>query len=90
MIANYVKDFARWASIPSARFYSHQIPAEFLFEQPGNLRLQTSASPLETAFTEVERLKKGTPAWKDAEFHEKWKPVEQRAKRVRETRGYLR
>ena len=35
---------------------------------------------LETAFTEVERLKKGTSAWKDAEFHEKWKPVEQRAK----------
>src|SRR5207248_92748 len=52
MIANYVKDFARWASIPAARFYSHQIPAEFLFEQPGNLRLETSASPLETAFTD--------------------------------------
>src|SRR5439155_773786 len=36
--------------IPSTRFYSHQIPAEFLFEQPRNIRLGTSASPLETAF----------------------------------------
>jgi hypothetical protein len=59
MIAGYVRDFARWVTtsaarssftIPATRFYSHQIPAEFLFEQPENIRLSTSASPLETAF----------------------------------------
>jgi hypothetical protein len=60
MIAGYVRDFARWVTtsaapgsgftIPSNRFYSHQIPAEFLFEQPDNIRLYTSASPLESAF----------------------------------------
>jgi hypothetical protein len=60
MVANYVRDFAQWVTtsaapqssftIPAARFYSHQIPAEFLFEQPDNIRIYTSASPLETAF----------------------------------------
>jgi len=50
MIANYVKDFAQWVAVPAARFYSHQIPADFLFEKRDSLRLDTSASPLETAF----------------------------------------
>jgi hypothetical protein len=45
---------------------------------------------LETAFTEVERLKKCTQSWKEREFREKWMPVEQRAKRIRETRAYIR
>ena len=54
MIVNYVRDFARWMTasppISSDRFYSHQIPADFLFGQRNDVRLQTSASPVETAF----------------------------------------
>ncbi len=61
MIGNYVHDFAQWItttpsgktngfSIPADRFYSHQIPAEFLFEQADNVRVYTSASSLDTAF----------------------------------------
>ncbi|HLQ76797.1 MAG TPA: hypothetical protein VK210_05550 [Terriglobia bacterium] len=59
LVANYVLDFANWVmttpgkqtafKIPAARFYSHQIPADFLFEQPDNLRLITSASPVQSA-----------------------------------------
>jgi hypothetical protein len=60
-VANYVRDFATWMTtspatlagfnVPAARFYSHQIPADFLFQQKDSLRLKSSASPLETAFT---------------------------------------
>jgi len=59
-VANWVRDFAYWITtspdpatgytIPPARYYSHQIPADYLFGKPDNLRLQTSASPVETAF----------------------------------------
>jgi len=58
MVGNYVRDFARWATtapgengftIPTQRYYSHQIPADYLFEQSDNIRLLTSASPAETA-----------------------------------------
>lgn len=59
MVGNYVRDFARWVTtapspsgfkIPSDRYYSHQIPADYLFEQPDNIRLRTSASPAESGF----------------------------------------
>lgn len=59
MVGNYVRDFAQWVTtapgkngftIPSQRYYSHQIPADYLFEHPDNIRLRTSASPVETAF----------------------------------------
>lgn len=64
VIANYERDFATWMTstpaaspttagsfrIPASHFYSHQIPADFLFEQKGGLRLKTSASPAHTAF----------------------------------------
>jgi hypothetical protein len=59
VIANYVKDFAVWMTtspdpvtkrtIPANRFYSHQIPADFLFGDPKNVRLKTSASYADTA-----------------------------------------
>lgn len=58
-IANYVRDFATWITtspdtetrrtVPANRFYSHQIPADFLFGDSNSLRLKTSASYLETA-----------------------------------------
>lgn len=60
VISNYVRDFASWMTtspapgstftIPPSRFYSHQIPADFLFGQNKNPRLDSSASPLDTAF----------------------------------------
>jgi len=59
IVGNYVRDFAEWVTtapgdngftIPTQRYYSHQIPADYLFEQPDNIRLLTSASPVETAF----------------------------------------
>jgi hypothetical protein len=60
VIADYVHDFASWITsaqprgqsfhIPASRFYSHQIPADYLFGDPNNLRLKTSASYLDTAF----------------------------------------
>jgi hypothetical protein len=59
-IANWVSDFATWITtspdtstgftIPASRYYTHQIPAEFLFGRPDNVRLKTSASALRTAF----------------------------------------
>jgi len=59
VIANYVHDFASWMTtspapdsaftIPASRFYSHQIPADFLFGQKKNQRLESSASPATTA-----------------------------------------
>ena len=59
-VANYVRDFASWITtapaqasaftVPPSRFYSHQIPGDFLFGQSRNSRLDSSASPLETAF----------------------------------------
>jgi hypothetical protein len=59
-IANYERDFASWITsspspdgkfrVPASHFYSHQIPADFLFEQKDGLRLRTSASPARTAF----------------------------------------
>jgi len=59
VIANYVRDFASWITtspapkstftIPRSRFYSHQIPADFLFGQKKSQRLESSASPAETA-----------------------------------------
>lgn len=54
VIAAYLRDFAKWITadsrIPASRFYTHQIPAEFLFEGRNPLRRETSASLLETAF----------------------------------------
>jgi hypothetical protein len=59
VISNYVRDFATWITtspdpatkrtIPANRFYSHQIPADFLFGDPKSLRLKTSASYADTA-----------------------------------------
>jgi hypothetical protein len=59
-VANYERDFATWITsspspggnfrVPASHFYSHQIPADFLFEQKDGLRLKTSASPVHTAF----------------------------------------
>lgn len=58
-LANWVRDFATWittsdgktaVTIPPSRYYTHQIPADFLFGKPDNPRLQTSASALRTAF----------------------------------------
>ena len=60
VIANYVRDFASWITtspasgsrftVPASRFYSHQIPADFLFGQENDQRLKSSASPVRTAF----------------------------------------
>jgi hypothetical protein len=61
MVNNYVRDFAKWVTtspdptgftIPPDRYYSHQIPADYLFEQKDDIRLRTSASPVETGFIE--------------------------------------
>jgi hypothetical protein len=59
-IGNYVRDFASWITtspapnstftVPPSHFYSHQIPADFLFGQKKNQRLESSASPASTAF----------------------------------------
>jgi hypothetical protein len=59
-IANYERDFASWITsspasignfkVPASHFYSHQIPADFLFSEKDGLRLKTSASPIATAF----------------------------------------
>ena len=54
VVANYLRDFATWVTldsrIPPSRFYTHQIPADYLFGGKDPARLETSASPLETAF----------------------------------------
>jgi hypothetical protein len=61
VIGNYVRDFASWITtsyassgirfrVPASRFYSHQIPADYLFGSQDSLRLRTSASPVRTAF----------------------------------------
>jgi hypothetical protein len=59
IVSNYVRDFAQWVTtspgptgftIPADRYYSHQIPADYLFEQANDFRLRTSASPVETGF----------------------------------------
>jgi hypothetical protein len=57
-IRNWVHDFAVWMTttpdpesgftIPASRFYTHQIPADFIFGQKDNRRLRTSASYVET------------------------------------------
>jgi len=57
MVSNFVRDAARWASeegIPPEKWFSHQIPADYLFgttpaNPPLNARYYTSASPLWTA-----------------------------------------
>ena len=59
VIANYVRDFATWITtspdpvsqrtVPATRFYSHQIPADFLFGDNNSVRLKTSASFADTA-----------------------------------------
>lgn len=59
VIAHYVQDFAAWITtaadpstgftIPAERYYSHQIPGDYIFGQRDSLRLKTSASFLETA-----------------------------------------
>lgn len=57
MVGNYVRDFAKWVTtasspagftIPGDRYFSHQIPADYLFDQRDSARLYTSASPAET------------------------------------------
>ena len=54
VIANYLRDFGAWITddsrIPASRFYTHQIPADYVFAGKNGFRLETSASPLETAF----------------------------------------
>jgi len=54
VVSNFVRDFAVWITdgsrIPPSRFYTHQIPADYLFGGKDPARLATSASPLETAF----------------------------------------
>jgi hypothetical protein len=54
VVSNFVHDFAGWVTdgsrIPPSRFYTHQIPADYLFGGRDVVRLETSASPLETAF----------------------------------------
>ena len=53
VVRNYLRDFGEWITdgsrIPPSRFYTHQIPAEYLFGGRDTRRLATSASPLETA-----------------------------------------
>ncbi len=56
MIQNYLSDFSRWITadsrVPASRMYTHQIPGDFLFGGKDRRRLETSASPLETAFNQ--------------------------------------
>jgi hypothetical protein len=57
MVHNFARDAARWASeagIPADRWYSHQLPGDYLFgtfpeAENKNARYYTSASPLWTA-----------------------------------------
>jgi hypothetical protein len=53
VVSNYLRDFASWITADSrispSRFFTHQIPAEYLFGGADSRRLDTSASPLETA-----------------------------------------
>lgn len=59
MVQNFVKDVAKWAgeaNIPKEKWYSHQIPADYLWgSNPDflfkNARYYTSASPMWTANT---------------------------------------
>jgi hypothetical protein len=58
-LGDWVKDFATWVTtspdpisgftIPASHFYTHQIPADFIFGQSDSPRLQTSASYVQTA-----------------------------------------
>jgi hypothetical protein len=54
VVGNYVRDFSEWiadgAKIPASRLYTHQIPADYLFGGKDTARINTSASPLETAW----------------------------------------
>ncbi|HNX97392.1 MAG TPA: hypothetical protein PKK12_06905, partial [Candidatus Aminicenantes bacterium] len=58
LIAHYVADVAGWAretGFPMDRYFTHQIPADYLFgskagDSPQNARHYTSASPLSTAY----------------------------------------
>jgi len=60
MVRNYVNDIARWVyegGFQSGRWYSHQIPADYLWGNSPELgkfehRLETSASPLWTSFSQ--------------------------------------
>jgi hypothetical protein len=56
VISNYVRDFTVWlaaeSQIPASRIYTHQIPAEFLFGQIRNIRIETSASGVKSAFVQ--------------------------------------
>jgi hypothetical protein len=59
VIGNWVRDFATWVTtspnpdtgftIPPSRFYTHQIPGDFIFGKSDDRRLMTSASYIETA-----------------------------------------
>jgi hypothetical protein len=59
VIADWVRDFATWMTtspdpdsgftIPPSRFYTHQIPGDFIFGQSVNTRLKTSGSYVSTA-----------------------------------------
>ncbi len=58
-IKDWVTDFATWITttpdptagftVPASRFYTHQIPADFIFGKSDDPRLKTSASYVETA-----------------------------------------
>ena len=60
MVRNFTRDMALWAStagLPANRYYSHQIPADYLYDtrpsdyanNANNPRYYSSASPLWTA-----------------------------------------
>jgi len=59
VIRNWVKSFATWITtspdpdtgftVPASHFYTHQIPADFIFGHSDDPRLKTSASYVETA-----------------------------------------
>jgi hypothetical protein len=59
VIKNWVRDFSTWITtspdpdtrfqVPPSHFYTHQIPADFIFGKRDDPRLKTSASYVETA-----------------------------------------
>jgi hypothetical protein len=59
VIGDWVRDFGTWVTtsgdpdtgytIPASHYYTHQIPADFIFGRSDDPRLQTSASYVETA-----------------------------------------
>jgi len=58
-VGDWVRDFATWITtspdpdsgytVPGSHFYTHQLPADFIFGQSNDPRLKTSASYVQTA-----------------------------------------